>query len=713
MKHNKRQSPGDSSNRQGMERQRNGEQTTQNKINQKDIFGANIHNKQDNVIRLGFKNIHGFPNPHTQQVKYDVLQAESSEHGFNFDIQSYLETNKRWNRVHHSQHLKELTKGWWEKPSIQMAWLKDKETSTIQYGGVPTITNKYTTSCRFKHGADEMGRWTWTTLRGKQGTKTTIISAYRPCKSANDQLVEMQHLQYLRRNRIGEDPLTCFDRDLRNLITSRIEDGHKIILMGDFNVPMNEENTFTNMLRDIGLNEIITQKYNPEKGRTTYKYGSSIIDGIWTTDNLDLVQGGYEDILSHSSDHCWVWADFSIESVLGHNLDPFTKPISRKLNCKLPRVKEKFQKVLDHEYDRHKLQQRIETYIEKHTNEYKQTGEITPAMKQEYDKLLQISENAIKYADKKCKKARTGKVPFSPTTKKLQGSIVIWKSILRYRLRRKRNLRLLTRQSKRWGFTEKWRDLSIPEIKQRIKTAKLQYKRFKPTASEERRTFLGKLAQDYADRDGDGKDKEHFLRALIRQEDEKASFGRIRIAMKPARSSVTRIEKENSDGTRQIVSDKHEMEMEIGRANVEKLLQANNTPLRQEPLCTAFGEQGDFKKWSDIVEGKLNLPPTFQAEKGTKLWISKIQSMKTTATPTNWTADDYADGWKSMKEETTSAPGPSFSHYKAARKDSIAAAVHSALALAPLLLGFAPTAWCKAVTAMIPKKKEDLRPAKL
>ena len=66
-----------------------------------------------------------------------------------------------------------------------------------------------------------------------------------------------------------------------------------------------------------------------------------------------------------------------------------------------------------------------------------------------------------------------------------------------------------------------------------------------------------------------------------------------------------------------------------------------------------------------------------------------------------------------MKEETTSAPGPSFSHYKATDKDSIAAAVHASLAIAPLLLGFAPSAWCKAVAAMIPKKQEDLRPAKL
>ena len=420
--------------------------------NKQDLFGARIDKKPSNVIRIGFKNIHGFPSPTTQQVKYDVLQAESSEHGFNFDLQSYIETNKRWNRVHHSQHIRGLTKGWWEKPCFQLAWLKDTKETTIQFGGIATITNKYITSCRFSHGEDDMGRWTWSTLRGKKGIKMTIISAYRPCKSNNDQSVEMQQLQYLRDRDIDTDPHACFDADLKGLIEGKITEGHKIILMGDFNVLMNKTNSFTSMLLDLGLQEIITKKYSPEEGRSTYRHGSTIIDSIWTSENLDMIQGGYEDLLSHSGDHCWVWADFSTASVLGHDRDPFSQPITRKLNCKLPRVKEKFQALLKQEYNRHNLQQRLKEYIDKYTTEYKKTGTITTEIKSEYDKLLQLSEDAIKYADKRCKKARTGKVPFSPTTKKLHGEVIIWKSILRYKLQRRKNLRLLLRQAKRWNL---------------------------------------------------------------------------------------------------------------------------------------------------------------------------------------------------------------------------------------------------------------------
>ena len=44
-----------------------------------------------------------------------------------------------------------------------------------------------------------------------------------------------------------------------------------------------------------------------------------------------------------------------------------------------------------------------------------------------------------------------------------------------------------------------------------------------------------------------------------------------------------------------MISDKEEMEREIGRVTVDKLQQANNTPLRQESLRSFFGEDPDFK----------------------------------------------------------------------------------------------------------------------
>ena len=95
------------------------------------------------------------------------------------------------------------------------------------------------------------------------------------------------------------------------------------------------------MLQDLGLQEAILEKYVPEGQRAppTFKYGTKKIDGIWITDDIEVIKGGHEDLLSPGGDNCWVWIDVTCNSLLGGPTDPFTKPITKKLTCKIPRVK--------------------------------------------------------------------------------------------------------------------------------------------------------------------------------------------------------------------------------------------------------------------------------------------------------------------------------------------------------------------------------------
>jgi hypothetical protein len=67
------------------------------------------------------------------------------------------------------------------------------------------------------------------------------------------------------------------------------------------------------------------------------------------------------------------------------------------------------------------------------------------------------------------------------------------------------------------------------------------------------------------------------------------------------------------------------MEEEIMRVNKVKLLQAENTPLCQEPLRSILGEQMDFEKWELILEGKIALPEN-EVEEGTQMWYTLISS---------------------------------------------------------------------------------------
>ena len=112
---------------------------------------------------------------------------------------------------------------------------------------------------------------------------------------------------------------------------------------------------------------MIIEKYLPEGQRAppTFRYITKKIDGVWVTDNIDVFKGVHKDLLSPGGNHCWVWIDVTCDSLLEGPMDPFTKPRTKKLTCKIPRVREKFQHLLDQEYKRHKLVEKLAALLEK------------------------------------------------------------------------------------------------------------------------------------------------------------------------------------------------------------------------------------------------------------------------------------------------------------------------------------------------------------
>ena len=77
-----------------------------------------------------------------------------------FDIQSFIEVNRRWNRVEEGKRFKDATKGWWNRASTMLSWLDNGGQGEFQYGGVATIMLHKWTSSWIEHKEDIMGRWT-------------------------------------------------------------------------------------------------------------------------------------------------------------------------------------------------------------------------------------------------------------------------------------------------------------------------------------------------------------------------------------------------------------------------------------------------------------------------------------------------------------------------------------------------------------------------
>jgi len=129
---------------------------------------------------------------------------------------------------------------------------------------------------------------------------------------------------------------------------------------------------------------------------------------------------------------------------------------------------------------------------------------------------------------------------------------------------------------------------------------------FRPKAHEFRQTHIRRITDEVAERDGQ-KAEIHF-RNLLKREEIKTKFKRIKSAEKRTQGNgITRVEKE-INGARITITEKIDIENEITRVNKARLLQANNMPLRQEPRSKILGEQMNFERWEDILKRKVTIP---------------------------------------------------------------------------------------------------------
>eukprot|EP00957_Ditylum_brightwellii_P079977 6082145-Ditylum_brightwellii.AAC.1 len=59
--------------------------------------------------------------------------------------------------------------------------MPEQTKSNFQPGGTATLVTDKWTSYICNSGKDKLGRWTYTTLKGKSGQRVTIVSTYCDC----------------------------------------------------------------------------------------------------------------------------------------------------------------------------------------------------------------------------------------------------------------------------------------------------------------------------------------------------------------------------------------------------------------------------------------------------------------------------------------------------------------------------------------------------
>ena len=247
----------------------------------------------------------------------------------------------------------------------------------------------------------------WQKFQGKQNKTLRVITAYRPVepKTNGPFKVFAQHQTYFNQSGRRTNPREAILIDLQADICKWIKDGEHIILMMDCNEDVRSPR-ITQFLEDTGLQEPILDKYGRERAPHTYIDGSDPIDGIFTSHEIEIVEGGYtsfeDGVQGLRPDHRCLWIDIREVDVFGQTMPGRMKFQGRRVKSKDPRTRAKFNK----EYKKFIVQHKLAKNIYEMENAISYPA--SPAQIQECNKIAALRQKGIMYADRRCRKLRFG-----------------------------------------------------------------------------------------------------------------------------------------------------------------------------------------------------------------------------------------------------------------------------------------------------------------
>jgi hypothetical protein len=161
-------------------------------------FGDVQQAKRDNILRVGFQNIHNLPedcrtSKSRQLVDY-VVQKD-------YDCFMMAEIGLNWTKISANDRWFKRISGKFRTSRSVFAHNVTElhQSKVLQPGGVGLMSTDDVTYRITATGKDPpgLGRWCWTRFQGKNGVKVRTISVYRPCKAPGATTTYQQQLRFL------------------------------------------------------------------------------------------------------------------------------------------------------------------------------------------------------------------------------------------------------------------------------------------------------------------------------------------------------------------------------------------------------------------------------------------------------------------------------------------------------------------------------------
>jgi hypothetical protein len=371
------------------------------------------------------------------------------------------ETNVNWNQSYQVHRVQQIVRDLWNTTFLQPSQHPESFRSQCQRGGtLQILTDRWVSRLQSK-GVDPygLGRWSYMTLRGKEKSLVTFITAYQVCKATFDNTGDSTAFHQQFRSILSHynthnisskpDPHKQFILDLQAWLEMLISEGHSIVLSLDGNedttnftgnfypldyqegrfirAPQHDDSIAT-LCCTCGLKDVLTTQHKPPYP-STYARSKNRLDYICVSaDILSAVQrSGVLPLYSiYMGDHTPCYIDFNASSLFGEDTQQLQPPQLRGLQLRDPRKVDDYITFRCKQVEYHKLEEKIHTL-----NTIADSGKWTPSLTLEYEKIDKLLGESMLSGEHNITRKRTPTYDWSIVLVQSIQAVRYWKLRIR------------------------------------------------------------------------------------------------------------------------------------------------------------------------------------------------------------------------------------------------------------------------------------------
>ncbi|KAL7524818.1 hypothetical protein ACHAXR_000726, partial [Thalassiosira sp. AJA248-18] len=312
-----------------------------------------------------------------------------------------------------------------------------------------------------------------------------------------------------------------------------------------------------------------------------------------------------------------------------------TRSAARRLNTQIPRCEDKYIEKFPDNLAHHRIFERM-------TLAYQSTP-IKSLLQEKLDTIDEETCQYMRHAEKKCRRIKSGRIPFSPDSVVWIRRGQVYRSLLRYHAGKIRNRGNLRRSARRCGIANPL-GLSIKEIHERLKLCKEKCKYFRRHGHRYRRKHLNNRLQAAKLR-GD-EEAEAKILALLLREKNRSYWRRLNYSMAKSKGrSVRTVQTVDEDGA---VTD-HTTQATVQEAiwneiHGQRFFLAEQAPICQGQLRGEFGYMAFSPTARSILDGSYQFPPHF--DQATRDLLLECASIRQTVPANSVDTDISREQWQ-------------------------------------------------------------------